>query len=199
MAYLIDLTSKKPILRKTMKKLHALSLLLLTALLFVPAAHAASAAQLQSDSQAALANLYASNPKAQTLGSKAYAILIFPTVIKAGFLMAGIQRGDGVLFEKGQVAGYYNTTSVNGGPQMGAQTFSYALFFMTKEDLQNLNNSAGFNLGAAPSLTVADKGVASSASLYSLHGIKAFIFGQKGLMAGIGLSGTKISQYTPSN
>jgi lipid-binding SYLF domain-containing protein len=82
---------------------------------------------------------------------------------------------------------------------MGAQTFSYALFFMTKEDLQNLNGSAGFNLGAAPSLTVADKGVASSAFLYSLHGIKAFIFGQKGLMAGVGLSGTKISEYTPSN
>jgi lipid-binding SYLF domain-containing protein len=182
-----------------MKTLRSLSLALLSALLLVPAANAASAAQLQADSQAALQSLYASNPKAQTLGSKAYAILIFPTVVKAGFLMAGIQRGDGVLFEKGKVAGYYNTTSVNGGPQMGAQTFSYALFFMTKEDLQNLNSSGGFNLGAAPSLTVADKGLASTSSLYTLHGIKAFIFGQKGLMAGVGLSGTKISQYTPSN
>lgn len=102
------------------------------------------------------------------------------------------------VVDKIRTAGYYNTTSVNGGPQMGAQTFSYALFFMTKEDLQNLNSSGGFNLGAAPSLTVADKGVASTSSLYTLHGIKAFIFGQKGLMAGVGLSGTKISQYTPS-
>jgi lipid-binding SYLF domain-containing protein len=182
-----------------MKSLRALSVLLLSAFMLTPSVHAASAAQLQVDSQTALQSLYSANPKAQALGDKAYAILVFPTVIKAGFLMAGMQRGDGVLFQKGQVAGYYNTTSINGGPQIGAQTFSYALFFMTKDDLQNLNNSAGFNLGAAPSLTVADAGVAATSSLYSLHGIKAFIFGQKGLMAGVGLSGTKISQYTPSN
>jgi lipid-binding SYLF domain-containing protein len=182
-----------------MKSLRLLTLTLLSTLLLAPEAPAAGAAQLQADSQTALQSLYAANPKARALGDKAYAILVFPTVIKAGFLMAGMQRGDGVLLEKGTVAGYYNTTSVNGGPQIGAQTFSYALFFMTKDDLRNLNNSAGFNLGAAPSLTVADAGVAATSSLYSLHGIKAFIFGQKGLMAGVGLSGTKISQYTPSN
>ena len=70
---------------------------------------------------------------------------------------------------------------------------------MTKKDLKGLNKSGGFDLGGAPSLVVANKGVSGSASLYSLEGIKAFIFGQQGLMAGLGLQGTKISQYTPSN
>jgi len=180
-----------------MKKLRAIALILLSALLLVPAVNAASALQLQSDSMAALERLYATNPKARDLAQKACAVLIFPTVVKAG-LMAGVQRGDGVLWQNGQVAGYYNTTSASYGIQAGIQTFSYALFFMTQDDLKDLQKSGGFNLGAAPSLVVANKGVANDASIYSLQGIKAFIFGQKGLMAGLGLQGTKISQFTPS-
>jgi lipid-binding SYLF domain-containing protein len=100
---------------------------------------------------------------------------------------------------KGKVDGYYNTTSACPGLQAGAQTYSYALFFMTPGDLQDLKKSGGLNLGAAPGLTVADKGVAGGASLYTLQGIKAFVFGQKGLMANIGFKATKISEYTPSN
>ena len=181
-----------------MKSFKALTLFLLASFVFAAGANAASAVQLQTDSQAALARLYADNPKARDLGQKAYAILVFPTVVKIGILMAGGQRGDGVLWQSGQVAGYYNTTSASGGPQAGIQTFSYALFFMTKDDLKDLNKSGGFNLGAAPSLVVANKGVANDTSIYSLQGIKAFIFGQKGLMAGLGLQGTKISQFAPS-
>ncbi len=182
-----------------MKSFKSAALLALASFLFAAGANAASALQLQSDSKAALERLYTANPKARDLGQKAYAILIFPTVVKVGVIMVGGQRGDGVLWEKGQVAGYYNTTSASWGPQVGGQSFSYALFIMTKDDLKGLNNSAGFNLGAAPSLVVSDKGAAGNASLYTLHGIKAFIFGQQGLMAGLGLQGTKISQYTPSN
>lgn len=181
-----------------MKPFKSLALVLLAALLGSSAANAATAQQLQTEGRAALENLYAANPKTRELGQKAYAMLVFPTVVRAGLLMAGFERGDGVLFVKGQVDGYYNTTSACPGLQAGAQTYSYVLFFMTPEDLQSLKKSGGLNLGAAPGLTVADKGVAGGASLYTLQGIKAFVFGQKGLMANIGLKATKISQYTPS-
>lgn len=181
-----------------MKSFKPLALLLLASFLLGTGAHAATAMQLQTESQAALEKLYAANPKNRDLGQKAYAILVFPTVVRAGILMAGFERGDGVLYVKGQVDGYYNTSSVCPGLQAGAQTYSYALFFMTPEDLQSLKKSGGLNLGAAPGLTVADKGVAGGASLYTLQGIKAFVFGQKGLMANIGFKATKISQFTPS-
>jgi lipid-binding SYLF domain-containing protein len=180
-----------------MKSLKALGSLLLFSLLLAPVTNAADARELRSNSESALERLYSINPKARALGEKAYAILVFPTVIKAGFMVGG-QRGDGVLFQHGRVAGYYNTTSASFGIQAGVQSFSYALFFMTKDDMKDLNKSGGFNLGASPSLVVADKGVAGDTSVYTLQGIKAFIFGQKGLMAGLGLQGTKISQYTPS-
>lgn len=181
-----------------MKSLKPLSLLLLVSFLLGTDAHASTAMQLQTESQTALEKLYTANPKSRDLGQKAYAILVFPTVVRAGLLMAGFERGDGVLYVKGQVDGYYNTSSLCPGLQAGAQTYSYALFFMSPEGLQSLKKSGGLNLGAAPGLTVADKGVSGGVSLYTLQGIKAFVFGQKGLMANIGFKATKISQFTPS-
>jgi len=103
-----------------MKSFKHLALLLLASFLLGTGAHAATAMQLQTDSQAALEKLYAANPKNRDLGQKAYAILVFPTVVRAGILMAGFERGDGVLYVKGQVDGYYNTSSVCPGLQAGA-------------------------------------------------------------------------------
>jgi lipid-binding SYLF domain-containing protein len=159
---------------------------------------AESAGELQRKSLKSLHHLYDQNPKAQALGEKAVAVLVFPDVVKAGFLVAA-QRGDGVLFKNGGVAGYYNITSAGYGLQAGIQKLSYALFFMDEDSLKYLKKSDGFDLAAAPSLVVADQGVGGSMSVASLqHGIAAFIWGQKGLMGGIGLQGTKITKYHPS-
>jgi len=158
---------------------------------------AASAEELQSRSQEALDHLYATNDTARELGEKSCAILVFPSVLKAAFI-AGGQRGDGVLYEEGAAAGYYNMTSASYGFQAGIETYSLALFFTTQEDLANLKKTAGFNLGTAPCLTIADKGLARELSFYTLRGVRAFAFRQKGLLGALGLQATKISRYTPS-
>lgn len=157
-----------------------------------------SAEKLQKLSINALHRLYEQNAKARTLGEKAVAVLVFPEVIKAGFMVAA-QRGDGVLFKNGQVAGYYNITSAGYGIQAGVQKLSYALLFMDEDSLKYLGKSEGFDLGAAPGLVMGDQGLSGSMSVTSLqHGIAAFIWGQKGLMGGLGLQGTKITEYRPS-
>lgn len=156
------------------------------------------AAQLREDSARALETLYDTKPGARDLGEKAVGILVFPEVLKAGF-MIGAQRGDGVLFKKGKVAGYFNTTAASYGFQAGVAKFSYALFFMDKKSLDSLDEADGFELGAAPSLVVADEGFTSDLSTKTLQkGIYAFFFGQKGLMAGVSVQGTKITEFTPS-
>lgn len=156
------------------------------------------AAQLREDSARALETLYDTKPGARDLGEKALGILVFPEVLKAGF-MIGAQRGDGVLFKKGKVAGYFNTTAASYGFQAGVAKFSYALFFMDKKSLDSLDEADGFELGAAPSLVVADEGFTSDLSTKTLQkGIYAFFFGQKGLMAGVSVQGTKITEFTPS-
>ena len=159
---------------------------------------AMDAHRLTIKSQEALEDLYRKNPKARELGEKAVAVLVFPGIYKAGFII-GAQRGDGVLFRGGNATGFYNTTAPSYGFQAGAQKFGYALFFMNEKALNYLHNSDGFELGGAPSITIVDMGVAAGLSTTSLHkGIYAFFFNQQGLMAGISLQVGKITEYTPS-
>jgi lipid-binding SYLF domain-containing protein len=159
---------------------------------------AASAAEIDRDAKAALNALYASNPTAQFVGKRAKAILVFPRIIKGGF-MVGAQHGDGALLVNGKTAGYYNTVAASYGFQAGIQKFGYAMFFMTDASLNYLRKTGGWEVGTAPSLVVVDSGIAKSLSTTTLKkGIYVFFFSQKGLMGGIGLQGTKITQYTPS-
>ena len=149
---------------------------------------------LDADSKAALNALYAGSPGAKALGEKAVGILVFPNITKAGFII-GAQGGDGVLMEKGKVTGYYNTGAGSVGLQAGVQTYGYALFFMTPEDLAYLKKSKGWSIGTGPNIVVADAGAAKDIStLTGQKGVYGFIFDQKGLMAGLGLQGQKISK-----
>ena len=83
--------------------------------------------------------------------------------------------------------------------QAGVQKFSYAMFFMNDASKNYLRKSGGWEVGSAPSLVVVDTGMARSLSTTTLKkGIYVFFLDQKGLMGGLGLQGTKITQYTPS-
>jgi lipid-binding SYLF domain-containing protein len=161
-----------------------------------PAA-AASASQISNNASAALANLYNSNPAAAALAQTAKAILVFPTIAKGGFLF-GAQYGQGVLFAQGRTAGYYQSAAVSYGLQAGIQTFGYVLFLMTDQAMQYVNGTNGWELGVGPSVVVVDQGMARSMTTTTLRDdVYAFIFNQQGLMAGMGLQGSKISPYTP--
>jgi lipid-binding SYLF domain-containing protein len=179
-----------------MKNLICLLFVPVIVLGFAPHSAAFTAEELQVRSERALDRLLEKNKKARAISEQAIAVLVFPEVIKGGFMIAA-QRGDGVLFKEGKVSAYYNTTAASYGIQAGLQKYSYALFFMNTKSLNYLNNSDGFELGSAPSLTVVDRGVAAGFSTTTLQkDIYAFIFSQKGLMAGIGIQGNKITKIT---
>jgi lipid-binding SYLF domain-containing protein len=181
-----------------------LSIFLLVALLALTAcqttggkADATSSAQIHSDADAALQRLYASTPAARSLASRAKGILVFPGVAKAGFIV-GAQYGKGALIKNGRPVGYYNIVAGSYGLQAGVQSFDYAMFFMTNSALDYLDSSAGFEVGVGPSVVVVDAGVAKSLTTTTAkEDVYAFIFGQKGLMAGLGLQGSKITRINP--
>ena len=155
---------------------------------------AASAAQINKDANAVLAKLYEKHPDAKKMAGQAKAILIFPTIYKAGF-MFGAQYGEGVLRKGNKSAGYYNTVAASYGWQAGGQAFGYALFFMNDGALSYLDKSSGFEVGVGPSIVVMDEGAGKSTTSSTVtQDIYAFIFDQKGLMAGAGLQGSKISK-----
>lgn len=162
------------------------------------AALAASASAIDRDAKAALANLYKHTPGAKELSDKAVAVLVFPSIVKGGFIIAG-QYGDGALRKNGKSVGYYRSLAASYGFQAGIQAFGYVLFFMDDESLQYLNKSEGWELGVGPSLVVLDAGFGKNLSTTTLQkGVYAFIFDQKGLMGGMGIQGTKITKINPN-
>jgi lipid-binding SYLF domain-containing protein len=157
-----------------------------------PPAAKAPATALARDSRAALNRLYAQSSTAKTLGEQASAVLVFPNIRKAGFVVGG-QHGEGTLFKGGKPSGYYSTTGLSYGLQAGAQKFGYAMFFMNEAALGALDKADGFEVGVGPSLVVVDQGMAKNVTTTTMKDdIYAFVFGQKGLMAGVGLQGNKV-------
>jgi lipid-binding SYLF domain-containing protein len=155
---------------------------------------AAGMPSLDRDVDAALAKLYAGTPAARSLERRAKAILVFPSIVKAGFLL-GAQYGDGALRRQGKTVGYYNTVAASYGYQAGLQAFGYVLFFMSDSALKYLDESGGFELGAGPSLVVLDAGQAAALTTTTMQSeIYAVVFDQKGLMGGVGIQGSKISR-----
>ena len=109
-----------------------------------------------------------------------------------------LRGGEGALLSGGRTLGYYNTAAASYGLQAGVQKFGYALFFMTDSSLGYLKKSGGWELGTGPSFVVVDAGMAKSMTTTTLRkDVYAFFFDQKGLMAGLGLQGSKITRITP--
>ena len=151
-------------------------------------------ASLTGDSRQALRQLVAQNPAAARLNKKAVAILVFPDVVKAGFIL-GAQEGQGTLFMNGNPSGRFRTIAASYGLQAGVQKYGYALFLMNQKAVDWMNNTNGWEIGTGPSVVIVDKGMARSLTTDTLHsGIYAFTFDQQGLMAGMGLQGAKITR-----
>jgi len=147
-------------------------------------AFAVEPAVVDRESEAALKTLYEGVPAAKELGAKAMGILVFPNIVKAGFIF-GVQYGDGELLTGGRPAGYYNITALSYGFQAGVQAFGYAMFFMTASALSYLNQSGGFEIGVGPSIVAIDQGFAKTFTTSTIQSdIYSFVFDQKGLMGG---------------
>lgn len=149
---------------------------------------------LEGEARWALNRLMATVPTAKMLEERAYATLVFPDITKAGFLVGG-EYGNGVLFRRGGISGYYNLAGVSYGFQAGAQTYSLIMFFMNEWSWRALNMRDGLQVGVGPSVVVLDEGKARTITSTTLTSdVYAFVFGEQGLMAGAGLEGTKITR-----
>jgi lipid-binding SYLF domain-containing protein len=165
--------------------------------LTIPAAQARSAAQIAAQGQQTLHQLEASEPRARMLTRHARAVLVFPSIFKAGVVFGG-ESGNGVLFINGRQAGFYNLSGGTWGLQIGAQKFSYVVYFMNDSSLRYLRKSGGFAAGTGPSIAIINKGAGAEANTTTIaKDVYAFPFNEKGLMADLTLQGTKITQIHP--
>lgn len=156
-----------------------------------------TAGEIDSSARTALRTLFRENQAALNLGEQVKGILIFPDIKKGAFII-GAQYGYGALIQGTQTTGYYRTAAASYGFQAGVKEFGYALFFMTDSALQYLESSGGWAIGTGPSLVVVDQGMARSLTTTNMRAdVYAFVFDQRGLMAGIGLEGSKVTKITP--
>ena len=157
-------------------------------------AYADSREEAASKAIAVLHDLEATEPRSRFFARHAKAALVFPSILKAGFVFGG-ETGNGVLLVHGKPVGYYNISGGSWGLQIGGQDFSYVLFFMTDGSLSYLKRSEGFSAGTGPSITVINTGAAAEANTTTLsQDVYAFPFNGKGLMADLTLQGTKITR-----
>lgn len=170
------------------------SLMIFLSLVLSNLTEAASAVEIDAKVNAELKNIYKKFDAAKQLSRKSEGILVFPSVIKAGFGIGG-EYGEGALRINGKTVDYYNTASASIGFQIGAQSKTLVLMFMSKKALQNFRNSNGWEVGVDGSVAIASFGAGGSLDSNTLKKpIIGFVFNNKGLMYNLTLEGSKITK-----
>src|SRR5690242_14198243 len=172
----------------------AVPLAVMAMLLLAPRCQAASGPEIDASVRATLGQFFREIYSSRELANQAVAILVFPTVVKAGFGIGG-EYGEGALHIRGKTAGYFNIISGSIGFQFGAQARSVILMFMTEQALAGFQRTEGWKVGVDGSVAIIAVGAGGAIDTNSIRSpIIGFIFDQKGLMYNLTLEGSKISQ-----
>jgi lipid-binding SYLF domain-containing protein len=149
---------------------------------------------IDADVDGTIQRLYATVPGSRELVAKSRGILIFPSVIQAGFVV-GAQYGKGALRVGGSSVGYYSTTSASFGLQAGAQSKALIFLFMTQDALDKFRNSDGWAAGVDASVALVKMGANGAVDTTTATApVEAFVLTNAGLMGDVSLAGTKVSR-----
>jgi len=149
---------------------------------------------IDAEANSAIQQFYKEVKGGEAFLSKVKGYLVFPSVVKAGFVVGG-KYGEGVLRVNGKSVGYYSIAAGSVGFQMGAQKASYVIAFVTQDALDKFIRSNGWEAGVDGAITVAKWGAGTDISTISYQNpIYAFVFGEKGLMYNLNLEGTKFTK-----
>jgi len=125
---------------------------------------------------------------------KAKGYLIFPKVTKAGLVVGG-EYGEGALRIDGKTEDYYNIASASFGLQIGAQQYAIVMVFLQDDAMKRFRESKGWEAGVDGSVAIAKWGAGEDINTQNFKDpIVGFVFGNKGLMAGISIEGSKITK-----
>ena len=179
-----------------MKTKFNILLLVLASIIMNTTAMAETAAQIDAKANKVI-EIFKQKPGAAKFLSEVEGYIVFPSVIKGGFIVAG-EYGEGVLRVKGESKEYYSIASGSAGFQIGAQKASYLIAFASQRALDNFRRSNGWEAGVDGTITVIDWGAAKDiASLSFEKPIYAFVFNAQGIMGGISIEGTKFTKIQP--
>jgi lipid-binding SYLF domain-containing protein len=157
---------------------------------------AGSAGEINDEVNATLDRLYRHIPGTHEIGARAFGILVFPTILKAGMGIGG-EYGEGALRVGGRTAGYYNSIAASIGFQLGAQVRSVIIMFMTPDALAGFRHVDGWKVGVDGSVAIITVGAGGSIDSEKVTSpVIGFILDPQGLMYNLTLEGSKISRIS---
>ncbi len=141
----------------------------------------------------ALSRLYQEAPGSEEIVASARGVLVFPSVISAGFIVGGAQ-GQGALRRGGKSTGYFRMTEASVGLQTGTQSQAVFILFMTQDALDRFEASRGWTAGVDGSLSLLTVGANARVTTQTAQQpIVGFVLTNSGLRANVSLNGTRIT------
>lgn len=163
-------------------------------MVFATGTMAASATEINIGADATLKRFRNEITGGNAFLGRAAGVLVFPSVIKAGFVIGG-EYGEGALRIGGKTVAYYSTAAASIGLQLGAQSKSVVLVFLNAQALKDFRNSDGWKAGVDGSVAVVEWGVGEDINTTDIKDpIVGFVFGNKGLMYNLTLEGSKFTK-----
>ena len=124
-------------------------------------------------------------------------ILVVPRMWKAGVLL-GFEFGEGALIVDGIKIQYYKALTTSVGLQVGIGSKDLILLFFDDTAMDNFLYSSGWEVGVDGAVAFLSRGVAGAVDSNTFKDpIVGFVFGQKGLLAGVSMEGTKFTKIWP--
>ncbi len=179
---------------KTFKNMSCCLIIVFSFLSFSQTSVAASAEEIEIGVDATLDRFRDEVSGGNKFLQKAKGVLVFPSVIKAGFVVGG-EYGEGALRIGGKTVEYYSTAGASLGFQLGAQSKSVVLVFLTKKALSDFRKSDGWKVGVDGSVAIVEWGVGEDINTIDFNDpIAGFVFSNKGLMYNLTLEGSKFTK-----
>lgn len=157
-------------------------------------AHAASAKEIDIKVDATIKEFAKEVKGGAEFLKEANGVLVFPSVIKAGFAIGG-EYGEGALRISGRTVDYYSTAAASIGFQLGVQSKSIVIVFLTSKALKDFRNSSGWKAGVDGSVALIEWGAGEDINSTDIKDpIVGFVFSNKGLMYNLTIEGSKFTK-----
>ena len=173
---------------------YLLGLVMMAAILGPGPAYAKAALEINASVDVALDKFRQDVPGAGDLLQKAKGVLVFPSMLKMGYVLGG-EYGEGALRIGGKTVEYYNMISGSVGLQLGGQVRRVYILFMNEKALQEFRSDPDWLGGLNASGVIVKTGAEGSFdTMKTNQPIMTFVLDQKGLMGDLNLEVGKINR-----
>ena len=180
-----------------LKKYFLLSLILLLTVNFTETTSAKNSNEIDASIESALVRFNEEVRGSQGYLDGARGILVIPRMIKAGVVL-GMEYGEGALIVDDIKVQYYRAFSTSLGIQLGVGAKDLVILFFDDEAMDDFLYSSGWQAGVDGAVALWTMGVGGSIdTTESQDPIVGFVFGHKGIIAGVSFEGTKFTKIWP--